>query len=190
MNLKKTAKIFLTIASLLLLCTSSAFAEDQVQHQTGIIDALKNYWNTFQFCGEILLSKASYEINHHTDIADDDNVTTQADLDFWNNLKAQYPLSEKSVFISRDSVCGPAYEYLPEGVTEATVADNSGNSLDSYTITKSETGFTILKGAPEKPDQSYAINLNKLEEFYAIYGKVGQLQDCETYIQEQIQAQA
>ncbi len=117
------------------------------------------------FVGEVLLSQVSYEINHHADVnSDEDNVTTQDDLNFWNNLKAQYPFSEKSVFISSDSVCGPAYEFLPEGVTEATVTDNSGNALDSYTVTKSETGFTIRKGATNKPDHSYAINLNELEE--------------------------
>ena len=148
MNLKKTVKIFITIASLLLICTSSAFAEDQVQHQTGIIDALKNYWNTFQFCGEILLSKTSYEINHHTDIADDDNVTTQVDLDFWNNLKAQYPFSEKPVFISLDNGFGLVYNFVPEGVSGVTVMDNSRNALDFYTVTKKEKGFQFKRELP------------------------------------------
>jgi len=186
-----TAKVFLTFMSLFLVCTPSALAEDQVQHQTGIIDTLKNDWNALWFFGEVLLSHVSYKINHHADVNSEwDNVTTQDDLNFLNNLKAQYPFSEKSVYISSDNVCGPAYEYLLEGVTEATVTDNSGSALDSYTVTKSETGFTIRKGAPEKPDHSYAINLNELEEFYAIYGKVGQVQDCETYLKEQIQAQA
>lgn len=191
MKPKNTAEVFLTLMSLFLVCTPSALAEDQVQHQTGIIDTLKNDWNAFWSFGEVLLSHVSYKINHHADVNSEwDNVTTQDDLNFLNNLKAQYPFSEKSVHISRDGACGPAYEFLPEGVTEATVTDNSGNALDSYTVTKSGTGFTIRKGAPEKPDQRYAINLKKLEEFYAIYGKVGQVQKCEIYIKEQIQAQA
>ena len=161
------------------------------QHQTGIINTLKDYWNSFRFYGEVLLSEASYKINYLTNTqAGGNNLTTQTDLDFWNNLQAQYPFSEKPVFISIDSVCRPAYDYLPEGVSEATVKDNLGSVLDSYTVNKNETGFTIQKGAPSNPDQSYTITLNKLKELDAIYGNIGQVRACEIYIKDQIQAQA
>jgi hypothetical protein len=147
----------------------------------------------FQYCqvyGEVLISEVSYKINHLTNTnAEGNNVTTQADLDFWNKLKAQYPFSEKPVFISRDSVCRPAYDYVPTGVSEVTIMDNSGNALDSYTVTKTETGFTIQKGATGNPDQSYTITLNKLEELDATYGNIGQIRDGEMYIKEQIQSQ-
>jgi hypothetical protein len=190
MKPKNAARVFLTLVSLFLVCTSSALASDQVQHQTGIIDELKNNCNTLLLYGEVLLSEASYKISHLTNNdAERDTVTTQADLDFWNKLKAQYPFSEKPVFISMDSVCGPAYDYVSAGVTEAIVTDNSGNALDSYTVTKKENGFTIQKGAPGNPDQSYTITLNKLEELDAIYGNIGQVKAGEMYVKEQIQAQ-
>jgi hypothetical protein len=190
MKPKNAARVFLTLVSLFLVCTSSALASDQVQHQTGIIDELKNNCNTLLLYGEVLLSEASYKISHLTNNdAEGDTVTTQADLDFWNKLKAQYPFSEKPVFISMDSVCGPAYDYVSAGVTEAIVTDNSGNALDSYTVTKKENGFTIQKGAPGNPDQSYTITLNKLEELDAIYGNIGQVKAGEMYVKEQIQAQ-
>jgi hypothetical protein len=188
---KSNAKVFLTIISLFLISTSSALASDQVQHQTGTIDELKNNFNKLLLYGEVLLSEVSYKINHLTNTnAEGDNVTTQADLDFWNKLKAQYPFSEKPVFISKDSVCRLAYDYVPEGISKVTITDNSGNPFDSYTVTKNETGFTIQKGAPSNPDQSYTITLNKLEELDAIYGNIGQIQDCEMYIKEQIKSQA
>lgn len=205
MKPKNTVQIFLALMSLLLVCTFSALAEDQMQqhqkgiidrinheqHQTGIVDTLKYYCNTLWFYGEVLLSNVSYKINHQTDIqAEGDNVTTQANLDFWNDLKTQYPFSEKPVFISMNSECGPAYGYVPGGVSEATVTDNSGNVLDSYTVTKNETGFTIQKGAPDNPDQSYTVTLNKLEELDTIYGNIGQVQAAEMYIKDQIQIQA
>jgi len=68
--------------------------------------------------------------------------------------------------------------------------DNSGNALDSYTVTKKETGITIQKGALSNPDNSYTITLNKLEELDAIYGNIGQVKAGEMYINEQIQVQA
>jgi|BarGraIncu00222A_1022003.scaffolds.fasta_scaffold01242_10 hypothetical protein len=191
MKPKNAAKVFLTLISLFLVCTSSALAIDQVQQQTGIIDELKNNCNTLLLHGEVLLSEASYKISHLTsNDAEGDTVTTQADLDFWNELKAQYPFSEKPVFISTDSACGPAYDYFQAGVTEVTVMDNSGNALDSYTVTKKETGITIQKGALSNPDNSYTITLNKLEELDAIYGNIGQVKAGEMYINEQIQVQA
>jgi hypothetical protein len=191
MKPKNAAKVFLTLISLFLVCTSSALAIDQVQQQTGIIDELKNNCNTLLLHGEVLLSEASYKISHFTNNdAEGDTVTTQADLDFWNELKAQYPFSEKPVFISKDSAIGPAYDYFQAGVTEVTVMDNSGNALDSYTVTKKETGITIQKGALSNPDNSYTITLNKLEELDAIYGNIGQVKAGEMYINEQIQVQA
>ncbi len=191
MEPKNIKKVFLIFLSLFLVCTSSALAEDQVQHQTGIIDKLKQDWNTLRSCGEVLLSKASYEINHQTNgNENENNITTQEDLDFWNDSQSRYPFSEKPVLISMDSVCGPAYNYIPEGVTGAKVTDNSGNVLDSYTVTKNEKGFTIQKGAPVNPDHSYAITLNKLEELDETYGNVRQVRAGEMYIKEQIQNQA
>jgi hypothetical protein len=190
MKLKNAAKVLLTLISLFLVCTSSALASDQVQHQTGIMDELKNSCNTLLLYGEVVLSEASYKISHFTNNdAEGDTVTTQADLDFWNKLKAQYPFSEKPIFVSMDSVCGPAYDYVLAGVTEAIVTDNSGNALDFYTVTKKENGFTIQKGAPGNPDQSYTITLNTLEELDAIYGNIGQVKAGEMYVKEQIQAQ-
>ena len=204
MKPKNAARVFLTLVSLFLVCTSSALASDQVQHQTGIIDMinhephqtdiigdLKHYCSALLLDGEVVLSEASYKISHLiNNDAEVDTVTTQADLDFWNKLKAQYPFSEKPVFISRDSVCRPAYDYVPTGVSEVTIMDNSGNALDSYTVTKTETGFTIQKGATGNPDQSYTITLNKLEELDATYGNIGQIRDGEMYIKEQIQSRA
>jgi hypothetical protein len=191
MNPKNAAKVLLTLVSLFLVCTSSALASDQVQYQTGIIEDLKNNCNTLLLFGEVLLSEASYKISHLTNTdAKEDTVTTQADLDFWNKLNAQFPFSETPVFISIDSVCGQAYDYIPAGVTEATVTDNSGNALGSYTVTKKEAGFTIQKGAHDNPDQCYTITLNELEKLDAIYGNIGQVRACEMYIKEQIQAQA
>jgi len=191
MKPKNAAKVFLTLISLFLVCTSSALASNQVQQQTGIIDELKNNCNTLLLHGEVLLSEASYKISHFTNNdAEGDTVTTQADLDFWNELKAQYPFSENPVFISMDSACGPAYDYFQAGVTEVTVMDNSGNALDSYTVTKKETGITIQKGTLSNPDNSYTITLNKLEELDAIYGNIGHVKAGEMYIKEQIQVQA
>ena len=66
MKPKNAAKVFLTLISLFLVCTSSALASDQVQQQTGIIDELKNNCNTLLFHGEVLLSEASYKISHFT----------------------------------------------------------------------------------------------------------------------------
>ena len=202
MKSKSTAKVFLTLMSLFLVFASSALAGDQMQNQKGIIDminhehhetdiigTLMNYWKALWFSGEVMFSEASYKINHHTSIQADGGATTQADLDFWNDSKAQFSFSEKPVFISMNSVCGPAYNYVPEGVSEAIIMDNSGNALDSYTVTKKETGFTIQKGAPSNPDNSYTINLSKLEELDAIYGNIGQVKAGEMYIKEQIQAQ-
>lgn len=190
MKLKNTSKVFLTLLSLFLICTPSVLAEEQVHQQTGIIDGLKNSLDAIRFAGEVVLSELSYKIGDQGNVnAEDDSVTTQDDLNFWNDLKAQYPFSEKPVFISKHSVCGLAYDCLPTGVTEVTVTNNSGNPLDSYTITRSETGFTIRKGAPQNSDHSYTITLNKLEKSYAICSKIEQIQNCEAYIKEQIQAQ-
>jgi hypothetical protein len=202
MKPKNTAKVFITLTSLFLVCTSSVLAGNQVQHQKGIIDminhephqtdiigALKNYCSALWFYGEVLVSEASYKINQHNNIhTDRDNAITQADSDFWNNLKTQYPFSEKPVFVSLNSVCRPAYDYVPAGVTEVTVTDNSGNALDSYTVTKKENGFTIQKGVPNNTDQNYTITLNKLEELNAIYGNIGQVKAGKMYIRGQIQS--
>jgi hypothetical protein len=98
-----------------------------------------------------------------------------------NDLKTQFPFSEKPVYLKRDSVCGPAYDFLSKGVTEATVTDNSGKALDSYTVTKSDAGFTIRKGGTNSPDHSCMVTLNKLEQSNALYGKIGQVNDCQKY---------
>lgn len=204
MKPKNMAQMFLILMSLLLVCTPSAFAGDQVQkqkgiiymiehepHQADIIGAIKNYCSTLWFYGEVLISEASSKINHPKNIhAEGANVTTQADLDFWHNLQAQYPFSEKPVFISMNSVCGPAYNYVPEGVSEVTVMDNSGNALDSYTVTKYAKGFTIQNGVPSNPDHIYTITLNKLEELDGTYGNIGQIKMGEMHIKDQIQKQA
>jgi hypothetical protein len=191
MDPNKIAKTFLILMSLFLLCTSSATAEDQVPHQTGIINELKNNFNTLYFYGGVLLSEASYKINNPTNInEDEDNVTTQDDLDFWISFQAQYPFSEKPVFINADNISAPVYSFLPEGISEITVMDNSGNALDSYIVTKNETGFTIQKTIFDNPDQSYTITLNKLEELEEIYGNMKQFQAFETYVVDQIHTQA
>jgi hypothetical protein len=79
MKPKNIAHIFLTLMSLFLICSSSAFAGDRVQNQKGIIymieheqhqmdiiGIIKNYCNTLWFYGEVLISEASYKINHVT----------------------------------------------------------------------------------------------------------------------------
>ena len=199
-----TGLMFLILISLLLLCSSSAFAGDQGQtqkgiismiehepHQADIIVGIKNYCKSLWFYGEVFVSEVSYKINHLNSIpAEDNNSTTQADLDFWNNMQAQYPFSEKPVFISMNSVCGPAYDYMPEGTSEVTVIDNSGNTLASYTIIKYNKGFTIQKGVTSNPDQNYSITLNKLQELDETYGNIGQVQAGEKYIKDQIEKQA
>jgi hypothetical protein len=199
-----TGQIFLILISLLLICSSSAFAGDQVQKQKGIISmiehephqadifaSIKNYCKSLLFYGEVLVSEVSYKINHLNNIsAEENNSTTQADLDLWNNLQAQYPFSEKPVFISMNSVCGPAYDYVLAGTSEVTVIDNSGNTLASYMIIKYNRGFTIQKGVPSNPDQNYSITLNKLEVLNETYGNIGQIQAGEIYIKDQIRNQA
>jgi hypothetical protein len=190
MKLGNTEKIFLTLISILLVCTPTALAEDQVEQQTGIFNMLVNGWNTLQFGGEVLLSGISYEIIHHTDAdIDDDNITTQADLNYWNNLKAQYPFSEKPVFISLDNVFGLAYSYVPEGVSGVIIMDNSRNALDFYTVTKNETGLTVQKGAPSNPDHTFGITLHKLEKLDEASGNIEEVQAFKTYLGDQIQTQ-
>ena len=190
MKFKNIEITFLSLASLFLVCTSSAFAEEQVQHQTGVIDTIKNSWDKLRFYEDILLSKVSYEINKPNVSSDGSNVTTQEDLNFWNDSQARYPLSENPVFINMYSVCRPAYDHIPEGTTRVTVTDNSGNSLNSYSVTKNKTGFTIQRGSLSNPDHSYKITLNKLEELNEIYGNVRQVKACEMYIKEQINEQS
>jgi hypothetical protein len=211
MKSKNTTRVFLTLMALFLVYTSLALAEDQGQHQKGIIDRInhqqhqktifdeiKNSWNTVWFYGEVLVSDASYKITHliNTEEEGDNktneegNQTAQTDLDYWSDLKDQFPFSEKPVFISMESIRGPAYDYVPEGVSEVSVMDNAENILDSYTVTKNETGFTIQKGAPSNPDNNYTITLDKLEELDEIYGNLGQVKAGKLYIKEQIQKQA
>jgi hypothetical protein len=204
MKQKNTTRVFLTLMALFLVYTSLALAEDQGQHQKGIIDRinhqqhqktifdeLKNNWNTFWFYGEVALSEASYKITHLIDTnAEGNNTTTQAYLDYWDDLKNQFPFSEKPVFISMENVSGPAYDYVPEGVSEVSVLDNEENILDSYIVTKNETGLTIQKGAPSNPDNNYTITLKKLEELDGIYGNLGQVKAGKLIIKEQIQKQA
>lgn len=190
MQLKKPVKMFFTLFSLSLVCSFSAFASDQEPNQTGVIDELKNDFNSLLLYGEILISQFSYKITHLTANTEEDNVTTKDDLDFWNNFKTEYPFSEKPVFISRYSVCRPIYDHVPAGISTVIITDNSGNPLDSYTVIKTETGFTIQKGTPTNMDHNYALSLNNLEELDEIYGNIGQIQDCEKYIKEQIKIQA
>jgi hypothetical protein len=129
-------------------------------------------------------------MSNHTSInKSEDNVTTQEDLDFWKNVQTQYPFSEKPVFINADNISVPVYGYLPEGISEITVMDNSRNALDSYIVTKNETGFAIQKTVIDNPDQSYTITLNKLEELDKIYGNMKQFQAFETYVVGQIHTQ-
>ena len=190
MKLKNTATVFLTLMSLFLVCTPTALAEDQMQQQTGIFDTLKNDWNTLQFCGEFLLSGISFETILHTYKGiDDDKVTTQEDLNYWNDLKAQYPFSEKPVFISLDNSFGLAYSYVPEGVSEVTILDNSRNTLDFYTVTKIEKGFTVQKGAPSNPDHRFRTTLHKLEKLDEACSDIEPVQAFKTYLKDQIQTQ-
>jgi hypothetical protein len=56
MKPKNTAKVFLTLIYLFLVCIPSALLEDQVQQQTGIIDTLKNDCNALWFVGKVKLS--------------------------------------------------------------------------------------------------------------------------------------
>jgi hypothetical protein len=200
---KNKVQIFLILMALLVVCSSSAFAGNQTQKK-GIIYMIENephgedtfatmrtYCHTLWFYGEVLISRASSVINPNNSIhAEGDNSTTQADLDFLHNLQAQYPFSEKPVFISIRSVCGLAYGHIPEGVSEVIIFDNSGNTLDFYTVTKKVNGFTIQKGIPDFPDQSYTITLNELEELNETYGDLGQVKACENYIKDQILKQA
>jgi hypothetical protein len=204
MKPKSTVQMSLTLMSLFLVCTSSALAGNQEQYQKSIIDrmnqeqhgkgmfeTLRDKWDSLQLYGEVLISEVSYKINHETDTqAVGDNITTEADLDFWNNLQAQFPFSERPVFICKDSVCEPAYEYIPEGVSEVIVMDNNGKALDSYTVTKNDRGFTIQKRIPSNPDYSYTITLNRLEELDARYGNISNVQAAKTYIKDQIQTEA
>jgi hypothetical protein len=188
MKPKNTTKVFLTLISIFLTCTSSVLAYDQVQNQTGMIDELKNNWNTFCFYGEAVLSGASYKVNQLFNTnAEGDNVTIQTDLDYWNDLKAQYPFSDKPVFISMNSIFGSAY--VPEGISEITVIDNSGNALDSYAVTKNETGFTIQVGAPDDPDNNCTITLKEIKEFDGMYGNLEEVKVDKMYVKEQIQEQ-
>jgi hypothetical protein len=201
---KNTAQMFLILMALFLVCSSPVFAENQIQKQKGIISMIenephgedifgsaRNYFNTLWFYGEVLISRASSLINpYNSTHAEEENSTTQADLDFWYNLQAQYPFSEKPVFISINSICGLACDYVPEGVSEVTITDNSGNALDFYTVTKKENGFTIQKGIPDVPDHIYTITLNELEELDETYGDIGLVKTCERYLKDQIQKQA
>lgn len=190
MNLGKNVKIFITFVSLLLICTPITLAEDQVQQHTGIFERLINDWNTLQFCGDLLLSGVSYKTTFNTiKNSNDDNVTTQADLNYWNNLKAQYPFSEKPVFISLDNEFGLAYGYVPEGISEVTVMDNSRNALDFYTVTKKEKGFTVQKGAHSIPDHRFRITLHKLEKLDEAFGNISLVQAFKAYLSDQIQTQ-
>lgn len=201
---KYTARMFLILLALFFVCSSSAFAGNQMQNKKGIISMIENephgedtfaavrtYCQTLWFYGEVLVSKASSVVNPNDSIhAEDDNSTTQADLDFLHNSQAQYPFTEKPVFINIKSVCGVAYGHIPEGVSEITIVDNSGNALDFYTVTKIVNGFTIQKGTPDFPDQSYTITINELEELNETYGDIGQVKACENYIKDQILKQA
>jgi hypothetical protein len=203
MKIKNTTRVFLTLMALFLVYTSLALAGDQGQHQKGIIDRinhqqqqkpifdeLKNDLNTLWFSGEVLLSETSYKITHLINInVEGDNATAQSGLDYWNDLKDQFPLSEKPVFINMENVPAPAYDYVPEGVSEVSVLDNTEKILDSYTVTKNETGFIIQKGAPINPDNNYTITLSKLQELDGIYGNLGQVKAGKMYIKEQIQNQ-
>lgn len=187
MNPGVTEKIVISLISLILICTPIAFAENKVQKSEEIFDKLINYFDTLQFSGELLLSGVSYETIFHTiENIDDDNVTTQADLNYWNNLKAQYPFSEKPVFISLDNGFGLVYSCVPEGVSGVTVMDNSRNALDFYIVTKKEKGFTVQKGAPSNPDHKFRITLHKLEKLDETFGNIGLVQAFKTYLGDQI----
>jgi hypothetical protein len=190
MKFYKIAKSLLTLVSLFLVFTSSAIAEDQVLHQKGIISELKNNCNALCFYGGVLLSEASYKMNNYANISSENNVTTQEDLDFWKNFQVKYPFSEKPVFINADNISELVYSYVPGGLSEITFMDNAGNALDSYVVTKNETGFTIQKRIFDNPDQSYTITLNKLKKLDKIYSNMEQFQKLEKYIQDQIQMQS
>jgi hypothetical protein len=190
MKLGNTEKIFICLLFLTLICTPVAVGEDELDKHTGTFDKLINELNSLQFYGEFLLSKASYEVILFTiKNMDDTRVTTQADLDYWNNLKAQYPFSEEPVYISLDNEFRLAYNYVPEGVSAVTIMDNSRNALDYYTVTKKEKGFTVLKVAPSNPNHRFRITLHKLEKMDEVFGNIKLAQAFKKYIKDQIQNQ-
>lgn len=190
MKLENAGKIFAILLSLTLICTPIAVGEDELDKQTWTFDKLVNDLNSIQLYGGFLLSNISHEvIRDYIKNIDDTRVTTQADLDYWNNLKDQYPFSEKPVYISLDNEFSLAYNYVPEGVSEVTIMDNSRNPLDFYTVTKKEKGFTVLKNAPSNPNHRFRITLHKLERIDETFGNIKLIQAFKTYIRNQIQTQ-
>lgn len=200
----KTVLTYLTLVSLLLSNSSIVFAESSVQnrkdiisiignqkHQSDTFGAIKTYVNKILFSGAVIISEVSYKIDHRNNVnTEETDDTTQANLEFWDKLQSEYPITEKPVFLSVSSICRPLFDYVPEGESEVIVTDNSGNPLDSYTIVKKERGLTLQKGHSSDSAKIYTITLNKLEELDKIYGKIGQFQACKKNLQNQIQNQA
>jgi len=190
MKIGNTGKIFIILLSISLICTPIAFGEDELDEHAGTLDKLINEFNSIQFYGEFVLSKFSCEaIIYSIKNIDDTRVTTQADLDYWKNLKDQYPFSEKPVYISLDNEFRLAYYYVPEGVSAVTIMDNSRNAMDYYTVTKKEKGFTVLKGAPSNPNHRFRITLHKLEKIDEASGNIKLIQSFKKYLRNQIQTQ-
>lgn len=200
----KTVLTYLTLVSLLLLSSSIVFAESPAQnrkdiisiignqkHQSDTFGAIRTYVNKILFSGEVLISEVSYKIDNRNNVhTEETDGTTQANLDFWDNLQSEYPITEKPVSLSASRICRPIFDYVPEGESEVFVTDNSGNPLASYTIIKKERGLTLQKGHSSNSAKIYTITLNKLEELDRIYGKIGQVQACKKYLKNQIQNQA
>jgi hypothetical protein len=190
MKLENAGKIFAILLSLTLICTPIAVGEDELDKQTWTFDKLVNDLNSIQVYGGFLLSNISHEvIRDYIKNIDDTRVTTQADQDYWNNLKDQYPFSEKPVYISLDNEFSLAYNYVPEGVSEVTIMDNSRNPLDFYTVTKKENGFTVQKGATSNPNHRFSITLCRLEKLDDSIGNFYPVQAFKTYLRDQIKAQ-
>jgi hypothetical protein len=190
MKVGNAGKIFVIFLSLTLICTPIAVGEDELTEHTETVDQLINELNSIQFYGEYLLSRISNEvIINYVKSIDDTRVTTQADLDYWNNLKDQYPFSEKPVYISLDNEFSLAYNYVPEGVSAVTILDNSRNAMDYYTVTKKEKGFTVLKSAPSNPNHRFRITLHRLKKIDETFGNIKLVQAFKTCLRNQIQTQ-
>ena len=96
------------------------------------------------------------EIMWWSSFASDKSITTMD-----SSILSMYNLEMKEI-----------HEFIPEGITQITITQRDGSTVNDYIIKHTETDITIQEGITTNPAQSYTFEIADVMDYKQKYGWV------------------
>lgn len=96
------------------------------------------------------------------------------DLTWWQDLIKDYPIVDAptSLLTMLDTDMSTIHSYIPTGITQITITQENGNTVQSYIVTHSNTDILISKGVTTNPAQLYTFTIQDVQEYKNTYGGI------------------